>query len=403
MVRRRRGVRRPLVLRQRRRKKKNVAHIAPPPPPSRRRRQQGPVTDREIIEAFRTPGHPIAFSAPGAVARYFNISQERARDVLQEIDSYVLHREYKRPAQYNPYYVYKRRELIQTDLIDMRDLRAANDNTSFLLLLIDVFSRKVWVSPLERKTAVEVERALRQWLDNLPGRRKVKTIMHDAGTEFTNARVRALLAERGIEQRIALGTSKASYAERANKTIQVLLYKWLSDRETTRYIDQLDNIVKSYNARGHRSLQFLSPREADKPKNEKYVRGLNMHRVAKVRRKEPTLQLGDLVRVKTDSSKISSARRAYAEQYRGEYFTIMRINKRLPIPMYTLKSLDTGEIIQGPFYASELSRTKGVVFKVEQVLRQRKRRGKKEMYVKWAHFGPAWNEWIPEENITEVF
>jgi transposase InsO family protein len=374
----------------------------------RRFRSRQPLhTDEQILEAFRTAGHPVAFSAPGTVARFFGISKKRATRLLQQVDSYVLHKEFKRPANYNPYYVYKRRELIQTDLIDMRDLRAANDNVSFLLLLIDVFSRKVWVYPLERKTAVAVAAALRAWLDGLKGKRKVKAISHDSGAEYLNAPVRKLLAERGIEQRIALGTSKACYAERANKTIQVLIYKWLSDRETTRYIDQLPKIVETYNKRGHRSLQFMTPEEADRPRNETYVRGLNMQRAGRVKRKKPKLELGDTVRVKTESSKISSSRRAYAEQYKGEYFTIVRINRRLPIPLYYLKSLDTGELIRGSFYESELSKVRGDVFKVEQVIKTRKRPGtrgkKRDLYVKWKWFSPGWNSWVREEDVVQVF
>ena len=318
------------------------------------------------------------------------------------MDSYVLHKEYKKPAEYNPYYVYKRRDLIQADLIDVRNLKSANDGVSFILLMIDVFSRKVWLYPLRRKTAAEVGDAIRQWLDSLRGR-KVKVYMSDYGSEFKNATVKKLFAERGIEQRFAHGTSKASYAERANKSIQLLVFKWLTDQETTRYIDQLQNFAKSYNKRGHRSLQFMSPNQADKPSNERYVRGLNMSRTSKVRRKNPKYQLGDIVRIKTDASKISSSRRAYAEQYKGEYFVIVRINRTLPIPMYYLRSMDDQTMLEGGFYGSELSKTQGNVFKIEQVLRRRTRRGKRELFVKWKYFGPQWNEWIPEENVVEVY
>ena len=368
----------------------------------RNRERRAAVDDETIIQAYRTPGHPIAFSAPGTVARYFGISPKKATQLLQQVDSYVLHKEYKKPSKYNPYYVYKRRDLIQADLIDLRDLKSANDGVSFILLMIDVFSRKVWLYPLRRKTAVEVRDAIKQWLDSLPGR-KVKVYMTDYGTEFKNAAVKKLFAERGIEQRFAHGTSKSCFAERANKTIQLLVYKWLSDQETTRYIDQLQNFAKTYNKRGHRSLQFMSPNQADKPSNERYVRGLNMSRTSKVQRKEPKYQLGDLVRIKTDSSKISSSRRAYAEQYKGEYFVIVHINRTLPIPMYYLKSLDDQNVLEGGFYGSELSKTQGNVFKIEQVLRRRTRRGKRELLVKWKYFGPQWNEWIPEENVVEVY
>ena len=354
-----------------------------------------------VLTQYHTPGHPTAFSSPDTVAKFHGISKEKAKRFLQESDTYVLHREYKRPHTFNPYYIYERRKLIQGDLIEIRELKGENDGINYLLLLIDVFTRKIWVYPLKRKTGADVSSVFRQWIDILD--QTPETIMTDAGKEFWNRPLRALLDSHNIKLQLATGTCKAAYAERANKTLQVLIYKYLTQNETLRYIDVLPDLVASYNRREHRSLQNLSPNEADNRQNELQVRNIAIDRFQKVKRKTPKFKIGDMVRIKTDAKQISNARRAYAEQFHGEYFRIIRINKRLPIPLYYIKSMDSGEIIEGGFYANELSQIRGDVFKIDQVLNRRQRRGRREIYVRWKYFGPQWDEWIPETNVVQTY
>lgn len=357
----------------------------------------------EIIQQYRTPGHPSAFSAPGNVARVQpGVGRKLATSALQEIDSYVLHKESKRPKTFNPYFVYKRRQLVQADLIDIRALSRSNSGVNYLLLAIDLFSRKIHVYPLKTKSANDMRAALGQYLNDL-GRPTIKVFMTDAGLEFWNRPVKQLLRSKNIELRLAAGTSKACYAERANKTMQILIYKYLSDRETTKYIDVLQDLVSTYNKRGHRSLNFMSPNEADKPRNALAVRAIAVQRFSHVKRKKPTMKVGDVVRIKTLAAAPNPARRAYAKQYHGEYFTITRINLTLPIPLYYLKSMNSEEDIRGGFYSNELSKVSGNVFKIEKILRRRVRRGQNQIFVKWKHFDDRWNEWIPEANIVERF
>ncbi len=359
--------------------------------------------DRRIARLYVTPGHPTAYSTPARLAKFHNITKERAKAILEGIDAYTLHREYKQPKQYNPYYVHGRREQVQGDLIDVSQLSRGNRGVRFLLLLIDIFTKRVWVYPLKDKSAATTSRAVRSWLRAIDTPPKV--LMTDRGTEFTNRLVQAVLQRHHVEWQPANGTLKACIAERANKTLQVLVYKHMSEIERPKYITALPDLVQTYNTRGHRTLEGMSPLEADRPENEDRVRAVFHSRYEKLARgrKEPKLRLGDLVRIKTDPRKITSAARAYAQQFHGEYFNIMRINRTLPIPLYYLRSVDTGELIVGGFYANELQKIRGELYKIERVLGRRVRNGVRELRVKWKYFGPNWNEWIPEANVARVF
>lgn len=361
------------------------------------------VGDEVIARAYTTPGHPIAYSAPGRVADHFAISKKRARRILEHVEGYTLHREYKRPKLYNPYYVHNRREQVQGDLIDIGRISRSNDDIKFLLVLIDIFTKRVWVIPLKNKGARSMKNALAAWLDGL--RTKPKKLMTDRGLEFTNAPVQQLLHQHNIEFQEAYGTLKAAIAERVNKTLQILIYKHLSQNETLRYIDALPQLVRTYNKRGHRTLEGMSPQEADKPRNEAAIQAIFHDRYAKIadQRKYPTFHVGDVVRLKTLPKKVSSSNRAYAEQFLGEYFRIVRINRTLPVPLYYLRSLNTAEHVKGGLYANELQRIRGDTYKIERVLARRTIGGVRYIKVKWKYFDDRWNEWIPEANVVQAF
>lgn len=356
-----------------------------------------------IRKLYSSPGHPVAYSGPKTVAAHFGISLKRAREILEHHDGYNLHREYKRPKKYNPYYVHKRRKEVQGDLIDISKISAENDGVRFLLLLIDIFTKKVWVLPLQSKRATDMEAAFRQWLGSL--RTKPEILKSDLGLEFRCRAVQRVLQENGVEWQPAHGTLKAAIAERANKTIQVLIYKHLTTHETVRYIDKLPLLVRTYNRRPHRTLEGMTPASADRPRNEGLVQQIFHDRYRRLgrARSEPKFAVGDVVRVKTDPHKISANRRAYAEQFGGEYFTVARINRTMAVPMYYLRSMDNQEVIEGAFYANELQRQRGNVWKIERVIARRTRRGVREIKVKWKYFSDAHNEWIPETNIVQNF
>lgn len=358
-----------------------------------------------IRRYYARPGHATAFSAPATVAKHFNVTHELAKEALEHEDAYTLHREYKKPRTYNPFYVHRRREQVQADLIDVSKIQSKNDGIKFLLVLIDIFTKKLWVYPLKNKSGPSTQRALREWAESL--RVLPKHLVTDRGLEFRNAAVQTLLREKGIDWYPLGGSFKASIAERVNKTLQVLIFKYLTHVEGVRYIDVLPQLVRTYNRRPHRTLKGATPNYADLVRNEKKIQAIHHARYEKVAQKRKThlpFKVGDLVRIKTEAKTVSSSRRAYAEQFQGEFFRIMRINRTMPIAMYHLRSLDTGDLIEGGFYANELQRQRGDVYKIERVFPGvRRRNGVREVKVRWKYFGPQHDEWIREDSIVRAY
>ena len=68
---------------------------------------------------------------------------------------------------------------------------------------------------------------------------------------------------------------------------------------------------------------------------------------------------------------------------------------------YTL--VDTkGEKIQGTFYEQELQKTQQEIYRIEKVIRKRKRNdGIQEAYVKWYGYNNSFNSWIPLTDLED--
>ena len=82
-------------------------------------------------------------------------------------------------------------EGMQMDLMDMEKLATRNANFSWILCIIDVYSRYAWAFKIKRKTQTCVYHCLKGWLASLS--KPPKRLTSDAGKEFTNTQVRQLL------------------------------------------------------------------------------------------------------------------------------------------------------------------------------------------------------------------
>lgn len=358
-----------------------------------------------IQRQYINPKHSTAFSSPGAIHDFYkrnfhrNIPVSRITDALTEIDSYTLHKSYQKPRHRNPFFVYALRDQIQMDLIDVSQLAQYNDNVKFLLAVIDVFSKKAWIEPMEDKSANTSLRVIKQVVDNIMP--PPKAVLFDHGMEFLNAKVGKYLEEKQIKIITPNSETKAAVCERFNRSIQDLIYKYMTENETFRYVDVLESLLGAYNNRGHRTLKYLTPNKAEKAENHNQVlNALNEHYTKSVLREEPVkYKIGQTVRVKTLPGRFD---RGYQERFTREHFKIIKINTRQPIPMYVLQSLNNNEIIQGGFYFSELSPIKSTSFKMT-VLKSRKYKGRLQHFVKWRDFDDTHNQWIYADNVTKSY
>lgn len=350
---------------------------------------------RKFIKQYTNPPHPAAFSGLSNLSHvYPKQSRARLRKLLESVDAYSKHKEVRRSAQKNPFIVRSRLAVLQIDLLDVRQLASHNNDVKYIFMIIDTFSRRAWGIPLQNKRADSTREVFYQFLHNVLSRKdrsSVERVLSDRGREFNNAKFKKLLKEENIA--LTHPNLHAPHVERLNRTIQKIMYGYMTEKKTKRYIEHLQAIFKSYNGRIH-SSHGLTPNSAFLRKNEKKVKYIlaykRQHREEE--RHSPSLKVGDFVRIEKPRKAFS---RSYKETHSKEMFIVRRIIRNLPQPMYEVEDLK-GKIINSRLYAHQLAKISpnNSMFAIEKIIRRRGRGRKKEVLVKWEGYSDAFNTWI---------
>ena len=114
-------------------------------------------------------------------------------------------------------------EIWAADLIDMQAFSKDNNGIKYLLTVIDIISKFVWIVPLKRKTGREVANAFSSILKE---RRASKTWV-DRSRKFCNKDVQTL-----VELFSTDNEEKSCVIERCNRTIQEKMFKYFAANNT---------------------------------------------------------------------------------------------------------------------------------------------------------------------------
>jgi hypothetical protein len=221
--------------------------------------------------------------------------------------------------------------------------------------------------------------------------RKPNYLQTDKGTEFLNSTFQKLLTDNGIKHYTSENDDvKCAVVERWHRTILAKLYRYFTYKSTTRYVDVIQDLVKSYNETPHSSIK-VAPTE------------VNEHNECAVRDRlfTPIIASKGIVKFKVgDTVRLSGAKRAFSKGYRDkwteELFKVVKVYDTRPV---TFGITDyAGEKIKGKFYTAELQKVVKEVFHIEKVLKTRRRAGKIEYYVKWVGYPEKFNSWVDHIN-----
>lgn len=275
-------------------------------------------------------------------------------------------------------------ETWQADLIDMQSYSKLNQGHHFLLTVIDNVSKFAWVSPLKRKTGVELKAALTKIFQQ---GRFPKNLHVDKGSEFYNKNVKALLKSYNINLYSTYSDKKASICERFNRTLKTKMWKMFSMQGSHKWIDILPDLVNDYNNSVHRSIK-MKPNKVTADDEERLVKLLNK---SSFKVKKPKFKVGDHVRI----SRLKPIfEKGYTPNWTPEIFTVTKVQKTKPI---TYKLMDyRKEPIEGGFYEFEMLKVKNPdIYLIDEIL---KRKGNK-FYVKWLGFDNTHNSWIDKSDL----
>jgi transposase InsO family protein len=343
--------------------------------------------DTALAEIYYDPAKVGSFGGVKSLSRGAN--DKNAKDWLIGQETYTLHKPVKRKFRRRKTISIGIDHLWQIDLADVSSLSNHNDGHRFLLTCIDCFSRYAWAVPLKNKNSTSVMNAFRSIIvDN----RQPTYLQSDKGTEFLNSTFQTFLKSNNIRFYTSENDDiKCALVERFNRTLKTRMWRYFTRSNSFRYIDVLADLVKSYNDTIHSSIKTAPSL-------------VTVHNEAELRRvqykpqipSKPKFAVDDTVRISETKLKF---KKGYLSGWSRELFKVAAV---IPTDPYTYSIVDTaGDPVHGKFYAEELQRVvqRDEVFKVEKILKTRKRLGKTEYFVRWLGYPSKFDSWVDSVNV----
>jgi hypothetical protein len=279
----------------------------------------------------------------------------------------------------------------------MGNIAKHNDGIRYIITCIDVFSKFAWTVPVKNKDAQSVLNGFSTFFNGDDDDRIPKQIQADKGSEFFNAKFKKYLKNNNINLYSVNSELKACVVERFNRTLKEKMYRYFTARNTYRYLDILDDLIISYNKTYHRTIK-MAPFEVCKENESDVWRsmyGLVNDEIIKFK-----FNVDDKVRISKNKNIFE---KGYTPNWTEEVFIITTRMARVP-PVYQVKDLNDTDIL-GVFYEKELqsvNKKDDEEYRIEKILKKRKRKGKLEYFVRWLGYTPEFDSWVSAEDIKQL-
>jgi len=201
-----------------------------------------------LLSRYRDPLKPGSLGGLTRFAKANNITIKRAREVHQLDLGYTLHKPRRRQFPTLPVMVYGFDEQWTEDLIEVNNIAKCNRGYSYLLTMVDVFSKHAWVEPVKNKTGKTVTVAMTKILKRSEGRKPIN-LQTDDEKEFYNKTFQDLMKRKHIHHFSTSGDTKSSVIERFNRTLKQRIYRYFTSKNTLNFVD---GYTRSY----HRSIKM---------------------------------------------------------------------------------------------------------------------------------------------------
>ena len=258
----------------------------------------------------------------------------------REVTSKHLKKLYKREGAIRPFFS------VQIDLADFPKLQNPyNKNVRYLMICIDVFSRFLWVMPLtsKEKLHIPLEKLLLDMKSTFG-----QTPQNMTGDNEFNTRELKKLGDK-YKFRWWYGEPSEKYrtgiVERVIRTIRNLIKRYLTQNDTTKYLDVLKDFVQNYNDTEHGHTR-TKPRVAIKS-------GQTFPKPMK--KNIPILRAGDQVRI------LQKRQRAFDKGDKPYYGKKVYEVVKKDGNKYVLSNIDTGQVLVKKYYIHQLQRIDGVI------------------------------------------
>ncbi len=353
--------------------------------------------EKRLRTIFYTPKQGASFAGTGKLRRAVKHDtrikrkpknlDKKIHQWLSYQDTYTLHKPVRRRFIRSRVVVSGIDDQWQTDLICLsKEIAKANGNHHFILTCIDILSKYGFAIALKNKQGATLVAAFQKILKS---GRKCKRLQSDQGREYTNKKFQKFLKDNKIEFFTTFNEeTKASVCERFNKTLKSKLWKYFTKNSTLKFLDVLDDLVWSYNHSWHRSIQ-MEPSQVSRLNQEEVWQRLYGRSLPKS--KKCTLKPGDLIRISKYKGKFE---KGYLPSWSDEIFYVNKVLNTQP-PRLKVED-EAGSVLKGSFYTWEVQKItkQDRVYRINEILKERVRNGRKQVLVSWKGYPSSMNSWI---------
>lgn len=246
-----------------------------------------------ILESWKQYGYPSAevlhkiLKSNGEETKLDDV-----KEVINEQLAYQLHRKPKKTIK-SHLVAYWPNQIWMGDLLDMQNFSKKNNGYRYVLIIVDIFTRKAFAKALKNKEKDTVLNALKEITkeNGFPTK-----FISDNGSEFINKSFKEYLADNNIFQE----TNEPGYhpslgvIDRFSRTLKEKLFKSFTANNNVDWISVLPQMVNAYNSSPQSGILDLAPNNV--PQNAEMIEELNIYKNQQGIKPTMKFKVGQIVR-----------------------------------------------------------------------------------------------------------
>ena len=236
-------------------------------------------------------------------------------------------------------------QFVMSDTINYRKFARKNDNNRYIMILIDVFSKKAFAEPMKTLKDFDSKVALERIFRKLP--EIPQYICTDEGGEYYNAKCQQLFENNGTKHYSIRGPHKAAIAERFIRTLKERLEKFFYSTKSYRWLDILQDFINNYNNTIHTKLS-LAPNQVNEANRQEIFKRLYPSIKSNLK---PRLAKGDRVRILKEKTFFE---KGYTRNWSEEIYSIKEARTQAGVDYYIIQDT-SGAVLPKKKYFWELN------------------------------------------------
>lgn len=300
---------------------------------------------------WKNPKHPAGYGGKRALHAAMRGRRSKAEvgDYLRRQRTYRKFKPPRRNFRRAPVLSGGVGHVLQADLFVLEPYARANKGARYLLVVVDVLTRRIAARAMRKKSASETAVAFEECLHELP-LAPYALLGTDIGSEFHNATMQRVYKQYNIGHYALRAPLKAQKAELAGRHLKDRIYKHMEESGSRQWADKLQDFVHAANKRKKAALAGMAPIDITVD-NQALV--IEHNRRPSTRRRQKALPVGTIVNIAKDKM-------PFAKSFHGHFVTdrefrvIKQHDHADGIVRYTLEDCKDSQEISGTYYAEEL-------------------------------------------------